>query len=311
MRDTGPILVTGSHRSGTTWLGRVLAKAPRVYYVHEPFSVSDPPSRGVCNTKFHHWFTYVSSENEDEYYEPFKKLIECKYDWQGGWRDIESGRDIRQVIGDLLAVFRQRLKRARPLLKDPIALFSAEWLAKRFDAQVVILVRHPAAFISSLMKLGWEHPFGDFLAQHRLINEQLQSFENDIRVYAQERKPVFDQGILLWRIIYGQVIRYRRNHPEWIVLRHEDLSRDPYGKFQELFSRLNLVFTERVRSAIHDFSGPGNPVDSTAPVGSEKTLRRDSKNNLWNWKTRLTGSEIAAIRRRVEDISGVFYSNEA
>jgi hypothetical protein len=31
---------------------------------------------------------------------------------------------------------------------------------------------------------------------------------------------------------------------------------------------------------------------------------------MWNWKNRLTPTEIKTIRERVEDISKVFYSNE-
>ena len=39
VRVTGrPILVTGAHRSGTTWVGKMLALAPGVAYVHEPFN---------------------------------------------------------------------------------------------------------------------------------------------------------------------------------------------------------------------------------------------------------------------------------
>ena len=33
-----PILVTGSHRSGTTWAGQMLATAPGIGYIHEPFN---------------------------------------------------------------------------------------------------------------------------------------------------------------------------------------------------------------------------------------------------------------------------------
>jgi len=34
-----PILVTGSHRSGTTWAGRSLVLAPNTAYIHEPFNI--------------------------------------------------------------------------------------------------------------------------------------------------------------------------------------------------------------------------------------------------------------------------------
>jgi len=83
-----PILITGSHRSGTTWVGRMLAEAPSVFYIHEPFSVTDPPSRGICNAEFKHWFTYITPENESYYYEAIKNTIKLKSDWMGALKTI-------------------------------------------------------------------------------------------------------------------------------------------------------------------------------------------------------------------------------
>ena len=37
-RRARPILVTGSHRSGSTWVGKMIASHPRVAYVEEPFN---------------------------------------------------------------------------------------------------------------------------------------------------------------------------------------------------------------------------------------------------------------------------------
>lgn len=46
------------------------------------------------------------------------------------------------------------MPRSRPLVKDPFALFSAEWFADNFDAEVIVIVRHPAAVVSSIKRLG-------------------------------------------------------------------------------------------------------------------------------------------------------------
>ena len=40
MVDHRPILVTGSHLSGTTWVGRMIAVSPCVAYLHEPFNLN-------------------------------------------------------------------------------------------------------------------------------------------------------------------------------------------------------------------------------------------------------------------------------
>ena len=44
---TKPILVTGSHRSGTTWVGKMLAATGSVGYIHEPFNLKNRP--GICS----------------------------------------------------------------------------------------------------------------------------------------------------------------------------------------------------------------------------------------------------------------------
>ena len=38
-RTARPILVTGSHRSGSTWLGQMIGASDAVGYIHEPFNI--------------------------------------------------------------------------------------------------------------------------------------------------------------------------------------------------------------------------------------------------------------------------------
>lgn len=309
MTDKSPILVTGSHRSGTTWVGRMLAAAPNAFYIHEPFSVSDAPGRGISNLRLQNWFTYITRENEADYYKPVKNTVELKYDWKGAFKDINSFTDFKTAFHEYRHVSRSRHNGARVILKDPIAFFSSAWLAERFKAKVVILVRHPAAFISSLIKLNWEHPFQHFLSQHLMMKNLLGPFRSEIEEYSRNHKPLFDQAILLWKIIHHQVLQYQKENPDWIYIRHEDLSRDPFQSFQNLYEQLDLEFTQNVRDVIQEFSGINNPGDSIAPVGSEETLKRHSKSNILNWKNRLSQAQIEEIRGRVEEISRFFYTN--
>jgi len=81
-----PILVTGAHRSGTTWVGKMLALPPGVAYVHEPFSPRTP--KGLSPAGFEHYFTVVTSENEGRYraglhddyhYEALVALVDPKH----------------------------------------------------------------------------------------------------------------------------------------------------------------------------------------------------------------------------------------
>jgi hypothetical protein len=63
-----------------------------------------------------------------------------------------------------------------------------------------------------------------------------------------------------------------------------------------------------MKKTIENYCGPKNPTE--APINDVYCLKRDSKSNIWNWKRRLSRSEIERIRIGVEDISRYFYSDE-
>lgn len=304
-----PILVTGSHRSGTTWVGRMLAADPSTFYIHEPFSVSDPPGRGISNLRLQNWFTYISRENEAAFYKPIKNIIDLKYDWKGALQDINSFTEFKDAFREYRRVSASHRSGARVVLKDPIAFFSSHWLAERFNCSCVVMIRHPAAFVSSIIKLNWEHPFHHFIRQELMMKDLLAPFHNEIEEYSQNRKPLFDQAVLLWRIIHYQVLQYQKQHPEWIYIRHEDISQNPLAGFQSLYEKLGLNFTSNVRTVIQDFSGISNPGDTSAPVGSEETLKRNSQSNIFNWKKRLTDLQIKDLRNKAEDVAHFFYTD--
>jgi hypothetical protein len=288
----------------------MLAEAPSLFYIHEPFSVTDAPSRGVCRARFKYWYSYITRQNEAGYYEPIRNMIRLKYDLLGGWQTYRLRWLLRGFLPEYLKFSRQRLIGSTALIKDPMAFFSAEWLAERFDMNVVIVIRHPAAFVSSVKKLDWHHPMSHFLEQPALMRERLYPFGEQIREFASREHDLIDQAILLWKLIHHTVIRYQEVHKNWIFVRHEDISRNSVEEFRELYDRLGLEFSDKVRNVIENFSSPVNPSESNAIIGSEATLRRNSASNIWNWKSRLTHSEIQRIRSSVEDISCAFYTAE-
>jgi hypothetical protein len=275
MEGRAPILVTGSHCSGTTWVGRMLSHSPAVVYIHEPFHINN---HDVCAAPFEYWFTYVCSDNEARYVAP---------------------------IDDMLRVARRRrrfawYRRARiPLVKDPIALFSAPWLASRFGTRNVVLIRHPAAFAGSLKVKRWTHPFSHFLRQPLLMQHHLQPFAEEIRRFARGDRDIVDQASLLWNIIHSVIRTYQVRFPDWIYLRHEDLSRQPLDGFRCLFERLDLELRESTRRAIIAHAFAEKPT----------ALKRDSLRNIDTWKQRLAPAEIDRLKGQVGEIAREFYSD--
>lgn len=302
MNRRKPILITGSQRSGTTWVGNMIATSPSVAYIHEPFNLTH--SAGICGAKFDYWFTYVTEENEAAYYKYIRDTISFRYNTFGEMKAIRSYRDVKRMIRDYRLFYEYRFRVLTPLLKDPIALFSAEWLAKRFDLNVLVMVRHPAAFVSSLKRLNWPHSFSHFLDQPLLMRDHLYPFKEEITEYANMEHDIVEQAILLWKIIHYMILKYQDNHEEWIFLRHEDVSREPLYYFRYMFDKFGLEFSDEVSNAIQEHSNSSNRTEADR----WDNIKLDSKANIWNWKKRLSQSEIRQVREGVEEISREFYT---
>ncbi|HTS73382.1 MAG TPA: sulfotransferase [Gaiellaceae bacterium] len=298
-----PILVTGAHRSGTTWVGKMLALAPGVGYVHEPFNPDTP--KGLSSAPFDHYFTVVTAENEARYLPGLERTLAYGYDWSAELRSMHSPRDAARAVRDATRFFRARRAGARPLVKDPIALLSAEWLAERFGMDVVVLVRHPAGFAGSLKRLGWKHSFATFLVDG-CVPEILRPYEDEIRAQAESPGGALEQAALLWRILYGAVVGYRERHPDWVFLRHEDAGSDPVGTYERLYARLGLELTPAARERIERASRSENPVEADSP----HAVDLDSAGAVSRWRTILEPDEVDFLRERTQDVWPRFYSDE-
>lgn len=301
-----PILVTGSHRSGSTWLGQMIAASDAVGYIHEPFNITRGP--GICRSRFPYWFTYIRPGTGGESADDFRRMLAFRYNYLAQAIRLRSWTDFRILVRDGGRFLRFRARGARPLVKDPMALFSAEWIADAFDAQVIVVVRHPAAFASSIKLDGWAHPFSHFIEQPALVGDHLEPFRDEIEAFAREEHDILDQAALLWRLIHRTIAEYRTRHPEWFIVRHEDLSRDPIEGFRSLFAGLDLPYTEDVQKAILHSSSRANPPDRDENRHLFHT--RDSRANIDNWRHRLTPSEVERIRALVADVSPLFYGDD-
>jgi hypothetical protein len=299
-----PILVTGSHRSGTTWTGKMLGLSKETGYIHEPFNID--LNSGYSKLKLDHWFAYIPPNEEDGLKDEMEYILQFNYRFWNHFLRIRTFKDFLG-LGDQYSSFMiNRFLGKRPLMKDPIALMSVEWLYKNFDMDVVILIRHPASFVSSLTKLSWQFQFNHFLEQDVLMNTYLYPFRDEIEHFSANEKSTFEQAILLWRIIYHVVNKYRENYPHWIFLRHEDLATNPNEEFKKLYQKVGLNYTTDVEYKIKKSNQSKNPDD----VSNPHNVKRSSKSQINVFKKRLTDDEIAYIKEKTGDVWPFFYTNE-
>ncbi|MCC6298410.1 MAG: sulfotransferase [Anaerolineales bacterium] len=298
---SSPLLVTGAHRSGTTWVGRMLALDPQIAYISEPLNVLHRP--GVLRVQVKHWYQYICDENEADYLTPFEELLDYRYHT---WSEIKSIRSVKDFLrmGRDFKIFYDALEHGqRALLKDPFAVFSMAWFAKRLNFKIVVTVRHPAAFASSLKRLGWNFDFNDLLDQPLLMRDHLEPYRE--RMQAVKADDIIGQASLLWTMIYRFVYATGQLNPNVILVRHEDLSTDPVGGFRELYASLGLAYTHHVEKMILNSSSSENPTELRR--GKTHSIKLDSRANLENWKKKLTDEEIARIREITDDTIQLFY----
>ena len=298
-----PILVTGTHRSGTTWVGKMLAADACTGYISEPLNVLHRP--GVFRAQVRYWYQYVCEENENEYLPAFHELLEFDYHLWNEIRSLRSRRDVLRMGRDFFIFYNGLMRGLRPLLKDPFAVFSAPWFAKCLNCRVVIAVRHPAAFASSLKRLHWPFDFQDLLNQPLLMRDHLEPFREEME--STRRDDVIGQAALLWKLIYRAVHATRELHPDFLIVRHEDLSLDPIPGYRALYESLGLEFSPRVEKTILNSSNSENPVELSRK--KVHAIKLDSRANVDSWKKRLTAEEIQRIRKVTEDVSTLYYSD--
>jgi hypothetical protein len=303
---SAPILVTGSHRSGTTWVGRMLDASGETAYVHEPFNPNRSP--GWFPEALPHWFMYITTENESAYLEPVQRLVELRYPVGRALVGTRRARVLAMNLQQSALAARDRMKRKRLLLKDPMALFSAEWLAERFGFTNVVLIRHPASFVSSIKRLDWGFDYErNWLGQPLLMRDLLPAYGSRFAGYRGE-EDIVGEGIVVWNAMYEVVSGYRDRHPDWSFVRYEDLAAEPKSGFRRLYGDLGLTWTDAAQQEIARHSHSSNPSD-VAPSRKHE-LKRDSKGAASTWHARLTAAEIDRIRAETEPVWRRFYADE-
>ena len=284
----------------------MLAAGPDVAYISEPLNALHRP--GVMRAPVMHWYTYICEANEVEYLEALRETLAFRYHSLAELRSLRSRKDLLRMGRDWSLFLRARLGDKRPLLKDPFAVFSAAWFASRLDCSVVITVRHPAAFASSLLRLGWSFNFSDLLAQPHLMETWLEPYRAGMEAQLSAPEDIIGQSCLLWRMIYSVAAQLQVQYPQFLIVRHEDLSQDPLGGFRQLYAALGLDFSPQVQQVIQDSSSAENPGELSRR--KVHAVRMDSRAGLGNWKRRLNPAESERVRELTAGVAERYYTPE-
>lgn len=297
------ILVTGPHRSGTTWVGRTISQVENVELVYEPFNLET--TRYNFEYTFDHWFEHVpTSSKYSEIQHEFDRYIPNSVFQYPAKICRETGYSLKTPL-IYLKYLLLSANRPRFLLKDPIALLSAGWLYERYDLKVVCMMRNPLAFAGSLKKQGWDFNFENFLDQKKLMNTWLQPFKEEMERIVQE-SDFIDRISLLWNVLNYVILEYQEKYPEWLFMKHEELARNPKENFRIMFHYLSLEFNREIEKYINEFTSKKNPVEAD----SNEYQPRDAKKTVDAWRDRLTDEEIKRVKEATSKICKQLYPEE-
>jgi hypothetical protein len=272
-------------------------------YVHEPFNPKRRPGWG--GDRFPYWFMYVTSENEAFYKPVVERALAFRYPIRDNLAALRRPSRVALFGLDLARSLPPRVRRARPLIKDPIALFSAEWLARTYAMDVVVMIRHPAAFASSIKRLNWRFEFRDWLAQEDLLRDHLGRWRDQMHDAWASKVDVIEHAIVMWNAIHDVVDGMRIRHPEWSFVRYEELADEPVKGFRSLYAACGLTWTGSAERAIARSTDASNPKE--VPLWRHQSIKRSSAAAKDTWRTRLTAEEIERVTEGTAEIAARFY----
>ena len=297
-----PVLVTGSMRSGTTFVGNVLAASDALFYLHEPLN----PVWGITSND--RWFLYVR-DTDDERARIVDQLMKLNVEF----RAPETGRPLRDTFKKWLgtrsswraAYYRHIATRnSRLLLKDPLAAFASRYMHVHHDAAVVVLVRHPMAFYYSNKRLRWDFDFGHLLDQGHLLEDHLC---DEVGLLQRDDLNYPQRMGVLWRCVYRVLTNFTQDveaEQSWVVKRHEDICTQPEREFRDIFKRIGSSFERNVKRFIEEHMSASHNVEA-----GDKThkLQRDSRGLVDYWKEHVTADEINTVRTITDELASFYY----
>ncbi len=215
-----PILLCGAPRTGTSWTAKVLSKGGNIRYFREPFSHGGfARDHGVA------WYSYLRAGDEVPEYE-------------SAWRRVFSFEPFLSRRW-LMADSRGWLQRtpfwpARLLIKEVLCPLSLDWLTQRFPLSVLITIRHPCGYVASGLRL---HKAGEVALELFHLRSQaalMAEFPEGLREWIMGLEDPVAQLAAAYGIVYKILGDQMEAHPEWLLIHHETLCRDPGTSFRRL-----------------------------------------------------------------------------
>ena len=260
------IVVAGTARSGTTWLGNLIASQVPCRILFEPFHPELVPEyRGF------HYFQYMRPGTENPKFQGFAQKV-FTGEIRNRWIDRQNERIFSHVR----------------LVKEIRANLALKWLHDHFpEVPIVLIIRHPCAVVCSRMELGWatDLDIKPLLSQPELIEDHLSPYMDLIK----NAKTTEEKHTIIW-CVSNLVPLKQFNAGEVKIVYYENLCTQPENELPDLFEFIGQTYTRSVMDII-------NQPSQTTKVTSAVVRGIDK---IEGWKEKLRPSQIESVLRMVE-----------
>jgi hypothetical protein len=260
------ILVAGTARSGTTWLGDLIASQIPSRILFEPFNPDLVPEyRGF------HYFQYMRPGTENPELCAFARQA-LSGEIRNHWIDHQN----------------ERIHSAYRLIKEIRINLALKWLHGNFpEVPILFLLRHPCAVVSSRMELGWatDSDIEPFLSQPNLVTDYLGEHLDLIR----NAKLEEEKHAIIWSI--SNLVPLQQFMPgELKIVYYEHLCTQPEIELPSLFASIG-----------QDYEGP-RPGQINQPSQTTRTTSAvvHGTDRITQWKKKLSPAQIDNVLRVVE-----------
>jgi len=256
------ILVAGTARSGTTWLGDLIASQVPSRILFEPFNPILVPEYSPFS-----YFQYMRPGTENPKFHDFARKI-FTGDIRNHWIDH----------------YNERIFSKYRLIKAIRANLALKWLRDNFPmVPIVFIIRHPCAVVLSRMKLDWatDSDIDPLLKQPELVNDYLYPFLDLIR----NASTVEEKHTVIWSVSNLIPLKQFGANGGLRIIYYEDLCTQPEKALNTVFDTIAQPYH---RSAIDQINRPSQTTREHSAIAA-------GRDRLSNWKNKLSTSQIDNI----------------
>ena len=265
------MLLVGSGRSGTTWITQILSQIPGTTQIFEPLN-----PRWVFDT---HGFEGVTVKGPYPNVRPVYLRAEGHYPaWHNGINRMLEGR-IRCHWTDR---YRRNLFPKRYLIKSVRANMMLGYIYDHFKPNIIFIMRHPCAVVSSRLALQWHADVESLLMQEALVEDYLRPWLSEIE---QVKNPL-EAHAIWWAVENAVALNNLASRPHYAVT-FEALCLRPYKEAHNIITWLNAEPPTSLTAGVEKPSS-----QSRADMEYASTLER-----LSSWKTALSDEDQRRILR--------------